>query len=172
MGRKLGAVPPLWGGELSPHVAQCGLDRDPPPCQVLSWSIQTFGHNRHGPKKFFGGSVPFWGGELSPHVTQCHLGRGLPPYLVASWSMQPFCNNRYGTKIEGLCPFQGWGPGPPSNAIWPRPKPTCLLSFILIHPTVWRQYTNVTDGTDIQDRQQFDSIGRTVYKRSSKNDMT
>ena len=34
------------------------------------------------------------------------------------------------------------GAGSPSNTIWPGPS---LPSGILIHPTVWRQYTNVTD---------------------------
>ena len=28
-----------------------------------------------------------------------------------------------------------------------------MPSFVLIHPTVWSQYTNVTDRTDRQDRQ-------------------
>jgi len=36
-------------------------------------------------------------------------------------------------------------------------------SFIWIHPTVWPQYTNVTDRTG-QDRQRFDSIGRIVLQ--------
>jgi len=38
----------------------------------------------------------------------------------------------------------------------------------VIRQTVWPQYTNVkdrqTDGTDIQDRQRSDSIGRTVLQ--------
>ena len=40
-----------------------------------------------------------------------------------------------------------------------------MPSFILIHPTVWPQYTNVTDGQDRTgqtDRQQSHSIGQTV----------
>jgi len=36
-----------------------------------------------------------------------------------------------------------------------------MPSFILIHATVWPQYTNVTDS---QDRQWSDSIGRTVLQ--------
>jgi len=36
-----------------------------------------------------------------------------------------------------------------------------VLSGILIYPTVWPQYTNVTDR---QDRQRSDSIGRTVLQ--------
>jgi len=39
---------------------------------------------------------------------------------------------------------------------------TRVASFILIRPTVWPQYTNVTDRQDRQaeqDRQRFDSIG-------------
>ena len=33
----------------------------------------------------------------------------------------------------------------------PRPRPTSVPSGTLIHPTVWPQYTNVTDGQDRQD---------------------
>ena len=39
-----------------------------------------------------------------------------------------------------------------------------MPSFILIHPTVWLQYTNVTDGTDRTCGQRTDSIGRTVLQ--------
>jgi len=47
----------------------------------------------------------------------------------------------------------------------PGPIDAYLLpSGILIHPCVWVQNTNVTDSTDRQDRQRFDSIGRTVLQ--------
>jgi len=36
----------------------------------------------------------------------------------------------------GLCLFCGGQLGPPSNTMWPGPRPTCMPSFILIHPTV------------------------------------
>jgi len=77
-----------------------------------------------------------------------------------------------GRKLGGLCPFGGRGAGSPSNTLWPGPRPTCVPSFILIHPTVWPQCTNVTDrtGQDRQtDRQRSDSIGEPFYKRSPKN---
>jgi len=45
MGRKLGALPPFWGGELSPCVTKCGQSRDLPACQVSFLSIQPFGHS-------------------------------------------------------------------------------------------------------------------------------
>ena len=69
--------------------------------------------------------------------------------------MQPFGRNGY-----------GWGrvAGSPSNTMWPWPRPTCVLSFILIRQTVWSQYTNVTDRTVRADRQRSDSIGRTVLQ--------
>ena len=38
--------------------------------------------------------------------------------------------------------------GSPSNTVWPGPRRTCMPSFIFIHPTVWPQYTNVTDRQD------------------------
>ena len=47
------------------------------------------------------------------------------------------------------------------------PHNTSMPCFILIHPTVWPQYTNVTDRTDRQDRQAtytVDNIGRTVLQ--------
>jgi len=46
-----------------------------------------------------------------------------------------------------------------------------MPSFILIRPTVWPQYTNVTDTQYRQTGQRFDSIGRTFYKRSPKSDL-
>ena len=78
--------------------------------------------------------------------------------------MQPFGRNGYGPKIGGLCPVRGGGARSPSNTIWPRPKPTCVPSFILIRQTVWPHYTNVTDRQDRTDRQRSDSIGRTVLQ--------
>jgi len=39
-----------------------------------------------------------------------------------------------------------------------------MPSFILIHPTVWPQYTNVTDRHRQTDRQRPDSIGQTVLQ--------
>ena len=59
----------------------------------------------------------------------------------------------------------GGGAGSPSNTMWPGPRLTCMPSFILIHQTVWPQYTNVTartGRTDRTDRQRSDSIGQTV----------
>jgi len=85
MGRKLGSVPPfLWGGELGPHVTQSCLGLRP--YQVASWSIQPYGHNRHGPKIWWR-CAPLGEGELGPHLTQCGQGRGLPPCQVSSWSV-------------------------------------------------------------------------------------
>jgi len=69
-----------WG-ELGHHLTQCGLGQGLPPYQVASWSIQPFGHNRHGPK--IGGCSPLREGDLGPHLTQCGRGRGLSPYHVS-----------------------------------------------------------------------------------------
>jgi len=113
----------------------------------------------HRPK--IGGCAPFGGGRAGfPCNTIC-LGQGLPSYQVASWSIQPFGHKGHGPKIGRLCPFGGGGTGSPPNTIWSRPRPTCVSSFILIHPTVWPQYINVTDR---QDRQWSDSIGWTILQ--------
>jgi len=149
MGRNLGELCPLlWGGELGLHVAECGLAWGLPPYQVASWSMQPFWHNRHRPK--IGGSAPFMGRELSSQLTQCRLCQGLPSYQVASWSIEPFGHNRYGLKIWGAVPLWRRGPRSPSNTMWPGPRPTSMPTFIRIRPTVWPQYTNVTDRTDRQ----------------------
>jgi len=70
-------------------------------------------------------------------------------------------------KVGDCCaPFRG-GAGPPSNTMWPGPRPTCVRSDILIHPTVWPQYTNVTDNrTDNGPIVQGETItcnGRPIY---------
>ena len=46
-----------------------------------------------------------------------------------------------------LCPWRmgKGGAGSSSNTMWPGLRPTCVPSFTLIHPTVWPQYTNITD---------------------------
>jgi len=78
-----GLLCPFLGQKLGPYLPQCSLGRGLPPHQVTSWSIQPFGHNRHGPK---GGLLCrlFMVGELCPHLTQCGPNQGLPSYQVAS----------------------------------------------------------------------------------------
>jgi len=66
----------------------------------------------------FGAPSPFGGGELGPHLTQCGQGRGLATFMP---------------------------------------------SFILIHSTVWPQYTNVTDRTN-RTGQTDNGIGRTANR--------
>jgi len=78
-------APFFWGGELGPHLTQCGMGRGLPLYPVSSSSIKPFGYNRHGPKIAGMGAVPlFGGGELGPHLTQCRLGRGLTPTVLPS----------------------------------------------------------------------------------------
>jgi len=62
-----------------------------PSYQVASWSIQPFGHNRHGLK--IGGLCPLFGRELGPHLIECGQRRGLPACQVSSWCIQPFGHN-------------------------------------------------------------------------------
>ena len=41
--------------------------------------------------------------------------------------------------------FVGDGTGSPSSTMSLGPRPTSVLSGVLIHPAVWPQYTNVTE---------------------------
>ena len=86
-----------------------------------------------------------------------------------------------GTKLPF---FRGGGRGRggyPSNTMWSGLRPTSILSSIglLIHPTVWPQYANVTDRhtyrqTDRQtdretDRERSHGTGRTVLQKIAQN---
>ena len=83
--------------------------------------------------------------------------------LSSSWDGWPFGHNRHGLKRgKGCCaPFGG----SLSNTMWPGLRPTSMPSCILIHPTVWPQYTNVTDRqTHRTYRQWTDGTGQTVLQ--------
>ena len=68
----------------------------------------------------------------------------------AIWPQQIWAENWGGAPR----PFGEGGAGSPSKTMWPGPRPTCMQSFIMIRPTVWPEYTNVTDRTgQRQDRQ-------------------
>ena len=61
---------------------------------------------------------------------------------------------------RGWCaPYPVGGAGSPSNTMLPGPRPTSIPSGILIHSTVWPQYTNITNR---RDRQWSHGIGETV----------
>jgi len=145
-GPKTGGVPPLGGG-LGPHLTQCRLLRGLPPHQVGSWSIQPFGHNEYGLK--IGGLYPL---SRSPSNRNSPWPRATS---VPSGILIYAGHNGHGPKIARLCPFWGWKAGSLSNTTWPRSSPTRMPIFKLIRPTVWPQYTNVTDRQDRtwQDRQ-------------------
>jgi len=76
-----------------------------------------------------------------------------------------------GRKLGRLCPFGGGGGGSPSKTMWPGPRPTCMPSFVLIHPTVWPQYTNVTDRQDRQTDNGPILYSKPLKKRSPKKYM-
>jgi len=123
-----------------------------PPYQVPSWSIQQFGHNRHGPK--IGGLRPLLGGRAGSPSNTMSLGllpTSLPSGILmhpAIWPQQIWAEN-WALRPHPLGRV-AWSP---SNTMWPGPRPTCKPSFILIHPTVWPKYTNVTDRHRQTDRQ-------------------
>jgi len=83
-----GFRPLLEEGELGSHLTQCRLGWGLPPCQVASWSIQPFGHNRYGQK--MGAPPPFGrGGAGSPSNI---MWPGPRPTRMQSFilSIQPF----------------------------------------------------------------------------------
>jgi len=57
--------------------------------------------------------------------------------------------------------YFGGEAGSSSNTMWLCMRPTSMTSFILIHPPIWPQYTNITDR---ETGQRSDSIQRTVLQ--------
>jgi len=115
-----------------------------------------------GRKPKIEGLCPFGEGKLGPHLTQCHLDGA---YLPSKWHLDPSSHLATTDKGRGLYrrrqnfesggllrPFLWGGAGSPSNTMWPGPRPTCMPSLILIHPTIWPKYTNVTHRQRGQDR--------------------
>ena len=107
-----------------------------------------FGHSRQGPKR--GGLLCLflWGGAGSSSNTMSPQQRPTTPYHV--WYADP--SSRLATidmgQKWGLCPLISRGAGSPCNTMWPEPRPTFIPSGILIHATVWPQYTKVTERQD------------------------
>ena len=130
---------PFYGGA-GPHLTQCCLRRGLPPYQVASWSIQPFGHNRHGLK--IGVCALFWGaGELGPYLTQCARGQGLPPCQVSSWSVQPFGHNTPMSQTDRTGQTTVWQHRA-NHFTNGRPKIYAKFSEVMISPTIswWNDY--------------------------------
>jgi len=132
------------------------------------WHLDPCSHLAilHGPKLWGSVPPPLFEGEYvragcpsntmspGPRSTSVPSGILIDP---AVWPQQTWAEN------WGLCPFWGEELGPHLTQ-YGRGRglsPCRVRSFIMIHPTVLPQYTIVTDRTD---RQQSDSIGRTVWQ--------
>ena len=101
-----------------------------PPCQVASWFMQPFGHNRRGPKIGWG-SAPFWVGVWVPSNTVAWA----KAYLHTKWHLDAssrLATIKMGRKLVDSASLLGRGAGSPSSTMWPRPRPTSMLSTILI----------------------------------------
>jgi len=53
-----------------------------------------------------------------------------------------------GRKVEAALRLSVGEAGSQYNTMWPGPRHISVPSGVLIHPTVWPQYTNVTDRQD------------------------
>ena len=107
--------------------------------------------------KLVGRAIPFGGAGSVSNA----MWPGVKAYLHTKWHLDPsryLATTDMGLKFGGCAPFGA--AGSPSNTMWPGPRPTSMPSFILMQPTVWPQYTNVTD------RQvgQTDSTGQTMVR--------
>jgi len=111
------------------------------------------------------GAVPLWwrgeAGSASNTVVRAEA------YHRTKWHLDP-CSHLATIDMDrkwGLCPFSwGGGAGSPSNTMSTGPRPTCLPSFVFICPTIWPQYTNITDRTDRQTDNGLIASGRTILQ--------
>jgi len=71
-----------------------------------------------------------------------------------------------GRKVEAAARLSVGKLGPQLTQCRLGPRPTSVQSGILIHPTVWPQYTNVTDRQTT--RTTSHSTGRTVLQTVAK----
>jgi len=90
--------------------------------------------------------------------------------LSSCWDGRLFGHNTLGPKSGGGCyaPFRGLH-GFLSNTMWLWSRPASIPSGVLIRPTVWPQYTNVTDRYDRQTDNGPIAPSEPLYKRSPKN---
>jgi len=98
-------------------------------------------------------------------------------YLCTKWHLD--LSGRlatiHGPKIGGCAPVGEVGAGSPPNTMWEGLRATSVQSFILIHPTVWPQYTNATDRQiDRTEKQDNGTIaqGERFYKRLAQKWVT
>jgi len=138
-----------------------------------SWDGRPFNHNRYRPKSggccapFGEGWVPSntmsvkaylrakWHLNPSSHLVTISMGRGLYGRIAKVWR---------GAVLLSV----GGRAGSSSNTMWPGSRLTSIPSGILIHPTIWPLYTNVTDRTDRQTTVGWNSA-RTVLQTVARN---
>jgi len=85
-------------------------------------------------------AVPLFGGGGSAVSASSKMWPG-EAYLSTKWQLDPSSHLATTDMVRkfGATPLWGGAGGSPSNTMWSGP------SLILIHPSVWPQYTNVTD---------------------------
>jgi len=99
---------PFAGAET--RLVQCGLGRGLLPYQTGSSSIQPFGHNRHGPKIWWGVCVSFFLGVAGSTIHIEHNVAQAEAYLHTKWHLDPcsyLATIDVGRKLGGV---RGWVP--------------------------------------------------------------
>jgi len=116
-----------WG--VGSHRTQCYLGRGLPPYQVVSWCIQPFGHNTHGPKSGRG-AVPLSGGSWVSVLDNVASAEAYLRRTKSHLDPSSHGHNRHKPNSGGglLCPLFGvgllpcGGAGSPSETMWRGPR--------------------------------------------------
>jgi len=156
-------------GRAESHLTQSRLGWGLSPCQVLSWSIQPSGHNKHGPK-IGGGLCPlFGGGKQGPHLTQSRrkprptfIPSGILIY-AAIWPQWIWAENWRAVPLWGgeagfVLFLTQCGQGEAYLHAKFHLDPSKRLA------TIHQRYRQIYRHTDRQDRQRSDSIRRTILQ--------
>jgi len=88
-------------------------------------------------------------------------------YLCTKWHLDPsnrLATTDMGQNVGAAVQLLGRELGAHLTQFVARAKRTSMPNFVMIQPTVWPQYTKVTDRWTGTDRQCFDSIGQTILQ--------
>ena len=85
--------------------------------------------------------------RFHPRCGECNKDSAQQLRWATVSPQQTWTETTWAEKWGYCAPFCGRA-GSPSNKTSPGRRPTSVTSGILIHPTIWPQYTNVTDRED------------------------
>jgi len=157
---KIRGLRPFWGGELGPHLTQCGQGRGLSACQLPTAKFHLDPSNRlatvhqryrltdrtgqTGQDRQDNGPIAyranhFTNGRPKMKLRQQTSSTAINIAIVKIAEMIYLTRHLTRHLTRQLPPLFGEGAGSPSNTKSPGLSPTFIPSGILMHPAVWSQ---------------------------------